>query len=144
MSVPGKRKIRRVVIDTNVFVSSFFGGHPRRVIDMWKEGRIRLCLSGAIVEEYVAVLGRLGLADEEELRELTALFAREHHLLFAADTLRLDIVKEDPSDNKFFECAVDLQANYIISGDHSILKVKDYMGIKTVGPKEFMSELRGE
>ena len=26
----------KVVIDTNVFVSSFFGGNPRKVIDLWK------------------------------------------------------------------------------------------------------------
>lgn len=25
----------RVVIDTNVFISSFFGGNPRKVIDYW-------------------------------------------------------------------------------------------------------------
>jgi len=30
----------KMVIDTNVFVSSFFGGHPRRIIDLWREGRL--------------------------------------------------------------------------------------------------------
>ncbi|MFH1025416.1 MAG: PIN domain-containing protein, partial [Nitrospirota bacterium] len=34
----------RVVIDTNVFVSSLFGGNPRKVIDLWKEEKITLCL----------------------------------------------------------------------------------------------------
>lgn len=46
----------RVVVDTNVFVSSFFGGNPREVIDLWKTGRVTLCLSAPIVEEYMAVL----------------------------------------------------------------------------------------
>jgi len=35
----------RVVIDTNVFVSSFFGGTPRKIIDLWKNRDITLCLS---------------------------------------------------------------------------------------------------
>ena len=66
----------KVVIDTNVFVSSFFGGHPRRVIDLWKSGDIVLCLSAEIVEEYTDVLGRLGLGVEGEIKELLDLFAR--------------------------------------------------------------------
>jgi len=51
----------KVVIDTNVFVSSFFEGHPRRIIDLWREGRIRICLFLQIVEEYIEVLRRIGL-----------------------------------------------------------------------------------
>ena len=48
----------KVVIDTNVFVSSFFGGNPRKVIDLWKSGQIVLCLSKDIVGEYIDVLQR--------------------------------------------------------------------------------------
>ncbi len=46
----------RVVVDTNVFVSSFFGGNPRKVMDLWKTGEVTLCLSKPIVGEYVEVL----------------------------------------------------------------------------------------
>jgi predicted nucleic acid-binding protein len=53
-----------VVVDTNIFVSSFFGGHPRKIIDRWKEGRITLCLTREIINEYTSVLVRLGLTDE--------------------------------------------------------------------------------
>lgn len=35
----------RVVIDTNVLVSSFFGGAPGEVLSLWRDGRITLCLS---------------------------------------------------------------------------------------------------
>ena len=63
----------RVVIDTNVFVSSFFGGNPRRIIDLWKTGKVILCLSRPIIEEYVDVLRRLGLQNEKELDELLSL-----------------------------------------------------------------------
>ncbi|MCJ7680917.1 MAG: putative toxin-antitoxin system toxin component, PIN family [Candidatus Aminicenantes bacterium] len=128
----------RVVIDTNVFVSSFLGGNPRRVIDLWKDGRVVLCLSGSIVDEYVAVLNRLSMTDEEELQELLALFAQEYHLIFTAKTPTLKVVQEDPADNKFFECAVALKAEYIISGDKEVLSVKNYMGINVLSPKDFL------
>ena len=65
-----------IVIDTNVFVSSFFGGNARRIIDLWKNRKVRLCLSKAILDEYVEVLQRMGLKDQQELKELLSLFAK--------------------------------------------------------------------
>ena len=130
----------RVVLDTNVFVSSYFGGNPRKVIDRWKTGTLTLCLSPAIIEEYTAVLSRLGLKNHPELKELLTLFAKGYQCLFIAKTPNLNIVPEDPADNKFFECAVALDAQWIISGDKKVLQVKDYMGIRTVSPKEFLQE----
>ena len=128
----------RVVLDTNVFVSSFFGGNPRTIVDLWKTGEITLCLSRAIVEEYVEVLRRLGLQNERELGELLALFARGYNIQFTAKTPELRIVKEDPDDDKFIECAVALKAEVIISGDRALTGIKNYMGIRIVTPKEFL------
>ena len=48
------------------------------------------------------------------------------------------MVKEDPDDDKFIECAVALKADCIISGDKALLAVKDYMGIKILNPKNFV------
>ncbi|MCH7754940.1 putative toxin-antitoxin system toxin component, PIN family [candidate division KSB1 bacterium] len=130
----------RVVLDTNVFISSFLGtGTPRKIIDFWKEGKITICLSKEIVDEYVEVLERLGLSGEKEVEEFLQLFARNFHSLFTAKTPNLEIVKNDPDDNKFFECAVALKAQFIISGDKAVLKIKNYMGIKILSPKQFIT-----
>lgn len=130
----------RVVLDTNVFISSFLGtGTPRKIIDFWKEGTITICLSKEIVDEYVEVLERLGLSGEKEVEEFLQLFARNFHSLFTAKTPNLEIVKNDPDDNKFFECAVALKAQFIISGDKAVLKIKNYMGIKILSPKQFIT-----
>lgn len=125
----------RVVVDTNIFVSSFFGGNPRRIIDLWKRGAITLCLTRAIVDEYIAVLRRLGLKQEKELQELLDLFARGFNSVFTAKTPVLQVVAADPDDDKFIECAVALKARCIVSGDKALLNVKDYMGIKVLTPK---------
>ena len=128
----------KVVIDTNVFVSSFFGGNPRRIIDLWKSGDIVLCLSAEIIEEYTAVLERLGLGGEGELKELLDLFAGGRHILFSADPPRLKVVKSDPADDKFVGCAVALKADAIVTGDKTLAAVRNYMGIKILGPGEFL------
>ena len=129
----------KVVIDTNIFVSSFLGGRPRQVIDLWKQGEIVLCLSKNILDEYVDVLQRLGLEDEEELAELLVLFKKGRHLVFTAQTPRLVVMKTDLSDDKFLECAVKLGAEYIITGDKALKAVGECQGIKILTPMEFLS-----
>ena len=129
----------KVVLDTNVFVSSFFGGNPRKVVTLWKTGEVTLCLSKPIIDEYVEVLQRLGLQNESELSELLGLFARGFHAVFAAKTTTLQVVEDDPDDTKFIECAVALKADFIISGDKALIAIQDYMGIKIINPKEFIT-----
>ena len=129
-------------MDTNVFISSFFGGNPRKIIDLWKSGEITLCLSKPIVDEYIEVLRRLRLQDEKELEELLGLFAHGVHLVYTAKTPELHVVEEDPDDDKFIECAVALKARFVITGDSAVKKIQDYMNIKIVSPREFLSSFR--
>ena len=132
----------RVVIDTNVFVSSFFGGTPRKIIDLWKNGDITLCLSRDILDEYVKVLQRIGLQDEGELEELLSLFARGFNTLFTTKTPKIRVVKDDPDDDKFIGCALALKAKVIITGDKSIKALGEYMEIKILTPQEFLKDYK--
>jgi len=128
----------KVVIDTNVFVSSFFGGNPRKVIDIWRNGKITLSMSKDIVDEYVDVLQKLGLENEGELKELLPLFAKGYNLIFTTKMPKIKAVKDDPGDDKFIECAVVLKAEVIITGDKALKKIKEYLGIKIFTPREFL------
>lgn len=129
----------KVVLDTNVFVSSFFGGNPRKIIDLWKTGEIILCLSKPIIDEYVEVLRRLGLQNERELEELLGLFAHGFHVIFTAKTPKLHVVEKDSDDDKFIECAVALRADCIVSGDKNLTALKEYMNIQIASPKDFIA-----
>jgi uncharacterized protein len=128
----------KVVIDTNIFVSSFFGGNPRRIIELWKTEKITICLSRDILDEYIEVLHRIGLKDEDELGELLTLFRRGFNMLFTTKTPKIRAVKNDPDDDKFIECAAALKAEVIITGDKAIEAVGEYMGIKILTPQRFL------
>jgi len=130
--------MHKVVIDTNVFISSFFSGIPRKIINQWKDGNIILCLSQEIIEEYLDVLNRLGLKDKNEIQELTKLFAEGYNSVFSAKTPNIEIVEDDPDDNKFIECAVALDCKIIVSIDKHLKNIKKYIDIKIVSPKEFI------
>jgi hypothetical protein len=129
----------KVVVDTNVFISSFFGGIPRQVIDCWKTGKITLCFSQPIIEEYIEVLDRLGLEDKNEIQNLTKLFAEGYNSIFTARTPVLDVVEDDPDDNKFIECAVALDCKIIVSGNKHLQNIKKYIDIDIISPKAFVN-----
>jgi putative PIN family toxin of toxin-antitoxin system len=131
----------RVVLDTNVFISSFFGGNPRTIIDLWKDGRLTLCLSQDIFDEYIEVLRRLGLDNTPELEELLKLFATGFHIIFTTRTPEIHVVA-DPDDDKFIACALALKAGCVVSGDKALVDVRLYQGIKIVTPREFLKTMR--
>ncbi len=124
-------------------MSSFFGGIPRRIIDLWRDGRILLCLSQGIVEEYIEVLSRLGPQGGKELEALIKLFAEGYNSLFAGSTPELQVVKDDPDDNKFIECAVELDCKVIVSGDNHLREIGRYIDIDILSPSEFWERLNG-
>ncbi len=130
----------KVVIDTNIFISSFFGGNPRKIIDLWRMEKLTLCLSKDILDEYIEVLRRIGLEDEDELEELLALLAKGFNIIFTTKTPKINAVEADPDDNKFIECAIALKANVIVTGDKALGNLKAYGGIKILTPAQFLND----
>lgn len=131
----------RVVIDTNIFISSFFNpnGNPKRVIDLWKNGKITICITEEILKEYVKVLAGLGFSNEPELEELLGLFKKKNNIIYIASTPKFNLIKDDPDDDKFIECTVAARAQYIISGDKHLLNLKTFQNITVISPSEFLN-----
>jgi uncharacterized protein len=132
----------RVVVDTNVFISSFFGGNPRKVIDYWLSGKITLCVSKSILREYFGVLKRFKFDDETLLLRLMSAFEKSYNVLFVENPKELEWIKDDPTDNKFIACAVSLKAEYIVSGDVHLTKTKNIGKIKIVTSLEMDEVIR--
>ena len=51
------------------------------------------------------------------------------------------IVKDDPDDDLVINCALSANANYIVSGDAHLLKIKEFNGIKILSPADFMESI---
>ena len=56
-------------------------------------------------------------------------------------TIKIDIIDEDPNDNKFLEAAITGNVDIIISQDKHLLKLKEYEEIKIIKPEEAFSIL---
>lgn len=56
-------------------------------------------------------------------------------------TERLNVVKDDPDDNKVLECAIAGKVDFIVSSDNHLLKLKEFKKIKLVTPSEFLANI---
>jgi len=138
-----KKSMIRVVLDTNIIVSATIlrKGHSAQVLDLWREEKIELAVSLPILEEMRKVLKRARIIKQQSMvqQDVKALIEgfRESGIL-TSGRLDLEVVREDPEDDKFIICAVEAGADYIVSGDTHLLKLKEYQGIKIVPPREFL------
>lgn len=107
----------RLAVDTNVLLSSSISaGPPRLVLNRIRDGVDLLCVSPPILEEYIMVLQRAGIA-EKLLTSLFSLFQDTDRVVLVHPSRHVDVIREDPSDNMFLECAIEVGVDYLISGD---------------------------
>jgi putative PIN family toxin of toxin-antitoxin system len=50
-------------------------------------------------------------------------------------------VVDDPSDNRYLECAVEGNATHLVSGDRDLLRLGRFEGIAIVTPQAFLEVL---
>jgi putative PIN family toxin of toxin-antitoxin system len=136
----------RAVLDANVFVSGILShdGTPGRILRAWRDERFHLVVSERILEEIARVLKypkisrRHYWSGAEIARFVDDL--RQLALLTPGD-LTLDVIREDPADNRYLECALEGQALYVVSGDHHLLDLAEFGGVEILSPRAFLGVL---
>ena len=95
-----------------------------------------MLVSPAITKEYLEVLGRFVRADT--LLEWTEALADSMRVSLIEPTIRLDVIRNDPPDNRFLECALAGQAQAIVSSDRHLLALNTFRAIPILTPAEFL------
>jgi len=130
----------RIVLDTNTIISAVGWKHskPRRILEACLSGKYLLVESPGLLKEFVAVMERpkFNFIPEEQKKELVTRLI--NYCEIVEPKKKLNIIKNDPADNKVLECALQGKAQYIVSGDNHLLRLKDFMGIKIVTAAEFL------
>ena len=113
----------RVVLDTNCLLAIL--SSKSIYYHLWKgfqDGKYNLCVSNEILEEY-----------QEIIAQLTNQFVAENVIEFILNSpfclrfdpqYRFNLIQEDPDDNKFVDCAIIANADYIVSDDKHFNKLK--------------------
>ena len=138
-----------VVLDTNVIVSAYLSaeGPPAEIIRRWEADVIEVATSSPLLVELERVLNYTHIRKyfkdpQENIETFIRTFRRVAIKVEPPD--KLDIVKDDPSDNRVLECAVSSGAAYIITGDKHLLGLKELEGIVILSPTGFLTALELE
>jgi uncharacterized protein len=128
-----------VVLDTNVVISALLSpkGSPAKVIDLWEAEAFDLAISPQLLDELERALKyeRVQKYFKEPQSKIKALIKRIKSVgIMVNPQFELDVIAENPDDNRVLECAVAANASYIISGDDHLLDLKIYQGIVVLPP----------
>ncbi|GBE38684.1 MAG TPA: putative toxin-antitoxin system toxin component, PIN family [Nitrospirae bacterium] len=128
----------RAVFDSNIFISALVipGSKAEKAIARIIEGKDRLVLSKAIIDEILFVLARKFSRDREAISRaavyLSALGETNQ------PTKKIKVLTDDP-DNRILECAQAGKADIIVTGDTEMLKLKEFHGIRIISLKEYLT-----
>ena len=139
----------RAVFDTNVFISALFNPKrpPAQLLELALQGKIRLIVSPQLIEEIERVLTypkvkkllkKRKIAPGEVLEGIAKTL---QVALLTPGELAVEAIADDPADDMILACAVEGNADFIISGDKHLLNLRNYRGIKMVTPAEFLESL---
>jgi uncharacterized protein len=130
-------KSKKVVIDTNVFISAYgWGGTPLKVVQLLEKEVIRNCVSEKILEELHNAIAYRKIAFPVNLQTDILEYVLAYSDVY--ETKKRFAVTPDPDDNRFIECAISANAKFIITGDKSFLFLSNFKDIRIIAPRAFL------
>lgn len=133
------RTLKRVVIDTNVFVSRLlrFDSVPGRAAEKAIHHATAL-VSQSTMNELAEVL------EQAKFDRYVTLEQRLQFIRLIAQTTQfvsiIHSIREcrDPKDNKFLEVALNRRADVIVTGDADLLAMNPWRGVAILSPAEYL------
>lgn len=137
-----------VCIDTNTVVQATAATHPyHTILNAWVAGQFTWAVSNSILAEYEEIHQRMGRR-QRWLKFVTLLeLARqtEGNVRFVSPSFQFHVIAADPDDNKFADCAITADADFIITDDaHFAPLANAGYKPKPISPMDFIARhLRG-
>lgn len=133
-----------VCLDTGVLLQIFGRKQPfYPILRALLDGRITLAISTEILLEYQEVTTRLSGAERwRDVAALLELLGQLHgNIRHVEPRFRFNVIPIDPDDNKFCDCAIAAEANFVVAEDNhfDVLKSAGYK-TKPIKPEEFIRQ----
>lgn len=134
--------MRRIVLDTNCLLQALPTNSPYHKI--WSGvlcGDISLCVNTDILIEYEEILTQK--TTKEIAHNVVEAIARLHTTEFQETYIHFGLIEQDVDDNKFVDCAVAADAEYIVTNDahFNVLKQIDWPKVSILTIGEFTAQL---
>ena len=132
-----------IVIDTNSLIMAISSRSDyHKIWESFLAGDYNLCISNEIMEEYAEVISRnisvnvaryviYTILERKNVKQITPYY-------------KWNLIKADPDDNKFVDCAISANAKFIVTEDHhfNVLKTIPFPSVNVVSIDDFLAELR--
>ena len=134
----------RIVLDTNCLIQSV---SPRSkyhaVWESFVSGENRLCITNEIIEEYIEILQKL--VGYEVSEYIVKTIINSPFIEFFTPYYHFELIKADPDDNKFVDCAIVARARYVVTNDHhyDVLKEIPFPKVQIISIQDFMKVVGG-
>jgi putative PIN family toxin of toxin-antitoxin system len=134
----------KIVIDTNVFVSSFFwGGHPREVFERIINGIDELFITDEIIKEISVIMNSSKFnTNINEIEDYVNIIEKYSKKVIPQNVP--ESISRDKDDDKILQCGIDGNVDFIVTGDKDLLVLKEYKTIKIISPKDYLERKNGE
>ena len=131
----------RVVLDTNILICAFIfpGGPPEAAYRAVLDGRVELVTSPPLLAELGRVLVDKFGWEPPLGAEAVAQVARI--AIVVRPEARVEVVVEDPDDDRVLEAAAAGEADVIVSGDRHPLRLRSWQGIPIEKAAAFVKRL---
>lgn len=108
--------MRKIVLDTNCLLMSLPKISPYRIIwDEFLEGKLVLCVTSEIVDEYLEIIGQKTTSDIAS--NVVSVILSQKNVEFITPYYKMHLIQADEDDNKFVDCAFTAGASCIVSND---------------------------
>ena len=134
-----RKKIRRVVLDTNVLISALlFEGEVSRLVVQWQMGVFPPVISKATFKELETALSypKFHLSSEEIRMILTEEILPFFEVVEVKE--KIEGVCRDAADDKFISCALSAGVEVIVTGDKDLMAVKKHRTVRIVSASDFL------
>jgi len=132
-----------VIVDTNVMLSAFARQSPiARLFRALANGEIRLAVTAAIILEYEEIAGeRGGHAFAARIMHWLSLVSSAYESVAVVQpSYQFRVISSDPDDNKFVDCAIVANADFVITNDsdYAVLANAGYKP-QPIKPEDFIA-----
>lgn len=136
--------MQKIILDTNIIVSSLIQkNYPYLIVEYCIDGNAIICVSNAILQEYLEVLGRPKFARFADFKtNADFLIARLSEISETYEPInKLKIIKDEP-DNRLLELAEISKADFLITGNTNDFTMKIYNKTRIVTPNDYWEEFK--
>ncbi len=127
----------KAVFDTNVLIAAFLTeGICSKLLLRARKKQIHLSTCPFILQEFDRVLKKKFSATKSDVQDALELIAEAVGTI-VHPTQKVTGVCSDADDDNILSCVLAAEADYLVTGDSDLLKLRKFRGTQIITPRDF-------